>query len=101
MCQCWWGCGGCSKPVPLRDVLPFHRESNPACCNTRQTLEGLTATTSLSIIINFIHRYLSRVCSRSRLMLACLSFVPSQKARALQRLSSLTRRQRSFQYWVL
>ena len=23
MCQCWCGCSGCSKPVPLRDGLAF------------------------------------------------------------------------------
>jgi hypothetical protein len=30
----------------------FHRESNPACFNTRQTLAGLTATASASSITN-------------------------------------------------
>jgi hypothetical protein len=46
------GCSGCSKPVPLRDGLLFHRDNNPACFNTRQTLAGLTATTSASSIMN-------------------------------------------------
>src|SRR5438270_4036009 len=67
MCQCWWGCGGCSKPVPLRDGLPFHRESNPACCNTRQTLEGLTATTSASSIIRS-EEHTSELQSQSNLV---------------------------------
>ncbi len=57
MCQCWCGCGGCSNPVPFREGLPFHRDSSPACCNTRHTLAGLTATTSASSIMNVNRRY--------------------------------------------
>jgi hypothetical protein len=38
--------------VALRDGLAFHRVSRPACFNTRQTLGGLTATTSSSTIMN-------------------------------------------------
>src|SRR5438067_5116473 len=36
--------------------LTCHRESNPACWSTRQTLEGLTATTSASSIMNVNRR---------------------------------------------
>jgi beta-lactamase family protein len=36
--------------------LLFHRDSNPACFNTRQTLAGLTATTSASSIMNVSRR---------------------------------------------
>ena len=43
MCQCWCGCGGCSKPLPLSEGLPRHRASSPACFSTRQTLAGLSA----------------------------------------------------------
>jgi len=28
------------KPLPLRDGLPFHRESNPACWSTRPNARG-------------------------------------------------------------
>jgi hypothetical protein len=41
---------------PLREGLPFHRDSSPACCNTRHTLAGLTATTSASSIMNVSRR---------------------------------------------
>ena len=47
----------CWKPVPFRDVLPFHWRSNPARLNTRQTLDGLTATMSAS---SQITRYTNR-----------------------------------------
>src|ERR1700730_1981663 len=42
MCQCWCGCSGCSNPDPLREGLPFHSDSSPACRSTRHTLAGLT-----------------------------------------------------------
>jgi len=56
MCQC------CAHAVVARNRSPcakayfFHRESNPACPSTRQTLEGLTATTSASSIMNVSRR---------------------------------------------
>src|ERR1700730_13646539 len=33
-------------PTLLREGLPFHRDSSPACRSTRHTLAGLTANTS-------------------------------------------------------
>ena len=39
-----------------RDGFLFHRDNNPACFNTRQTLAGLTATTSASSIMNVSRR---------------------------------------------
>jgi hypothetical protein len=44
--ECWRGSSGCSQPLPLRDGFLFQRDSSPACCKTRHTLAGLTATTS-------------------------------------------------------
>ena len=38
------------------DGLLFHWDNNPACFNTRQTLAGLTATTSASSIMNVSRR---------------------------------------------
>src|SRR5882762_5118481 len=64
MCQCWCGWSGCSNPVPLHEGLPFHRDSSPACCNTRHTLAVLTATTSASSIMNVNRRYPSNGFSR-------------------------------------
>jgi Flp pilus assembly CpaF family ATPase len=46
----------CSKPVPLRDGLPFRRDNSPARFNGRHTLAGLTATTSWSSIMNVSRR---------------------------------------------
>jgi transposase InsO family protein len=40
------------RPVSLRDGLLFHRDNNPAWFSARQTLAGLTATTSASTIMN-------------------------------------------------
>ncbi len=56
MCQCWCGAGGCSKPVPFFDGLPFHFRSSPARLSTRHTLTGLTATMSASSSINVSRR---------------------------------------------
>ena len=56
ICQCWCGRNGRSKPLPLREGRLFHRDNNPACFNTRQTLAGLTATTSASSIMNVSRR---------------------------------------------
>ena len=44
------------KAGPLRDGLTFHRDNSPACFNTRETLAGLTATTSASSIMNVSRR---------------------------------------------
>src|SRR5580704_15420552 len=40
------------RHVLLLDGRFFHRDNNPACFKTRQTLAGLTATTSASSIMN-------------------------------------------------
>src|ERR1035437_8858493 len=52
ICQCWCGCGGCSKPVPFFEGFPLHFRSSPARFSTRHTLAGLTATMSASSIMN-------------------------------------------------
>ena len=54
--QCYCGASGYSKPRPSRVGLPGARTSRPASRNTRNTLDGLTATTSASIIINLRDR---------------------------------------------
>ncbi len=41
---------------PFSDVSPFHLRSRPARLNTRQTLDGLTATMSASSIMNVNRR---------------------------------------------
>ena len=73
MCQCWCGWRGCSNPVPLREGLPFHRDSSPACFNTRHTLAGLTAATSASSIMNVNRRYPSNGFFRWKPMIASFS----------------------------
>jgi hypothetical protein len=56
MCQCSWAAGGCAKPVPFFEGAPFHSASRPAYPSTRQTLDGLTATTSWSSIMKVSRR---------------------------------------------
>jgi hypothetical protein len=44
------------KTGSLARRLVIHRDNNPACLNTRQTLAGLTSTTSAASIVNVSRR---------------------------------------------
>jgi len=75
----------------LREGFPFQGDSKPAWLSTRQTLDGDTATTSASSIMNVSRRYPSSGFWKWKSRMACFSQSSSQKSRGTEPLCSLAR----------
>jgi len=72
------GAEGCTNPIPFFEAFTFHGLNNPAVCNTRHTLVGLTATTFASSIMKARRRYPSSGCPCKKRIIASFSHRSSQ-----------------------